>query len=77
MLMHFDPNILRPIKVTIVEDLRGQSSLVMPDLVRHPASSWIPAPAPDSDPGFAGMTALGYLVAGAIGADTFKRYEGL
>jgi len=30
----------------------------MPDLIRHPVSSWIPA--------FAGMTALGYLFAGVI-----------
>jgi len=30
----------------------------MPDLIRHPVPSWIPA--------FAGMTALGYLIAGVI-----------
>ncbi len=32
----------------------------MPDLIRHPVYSWIPA--------FAGMTAKGYLVARAIDA---------
>jgi len=35
MLMHFNPNLLRLIKAIIVKALRGQSSLVMPDLIRH------------------------------------------
>jgi hypothetical protein len=30
---------------------------------------WIPVPVPDSDPGFAGMTALTYIVAGVINPD--------
>jgi hypothetical protein len=41
----------------------------MPDLIpdeyvifdRHPVPTWIPGPAPDTDPGFAGMTILRYL----------------
>jgi hypothetical protein len=37
----------------------------MPDLILHPVPTWIPGPAPDPDPGFAGMTILGYLIAGA------------
>ncbi len=36
----------------------------MPDLIRHPVSFWIPA--------FAGMTALGYLVAGVITSWHYK-----
>ena len=35
-------------------------------LIRYPVQFWIPAPVPDSDPGFAGMTALTYIVAGVI-----------
>jgi hypothetical protein len=31
---------------------------VMPDLIRHPLTTWIPA--------FAGMTTVGYLIAGLI-----------
>jgi hypothetical protein len=30
----------------------------MPDLIRHPLTTWIPA--------FAGMTTVGYLIAGLI-----------
>ena len=32
----------------------------------HPVPTWIPGPVPDPDPGFAGMTIMGYLVAGLI-----------
>jgi len=38
----------------------------MPDLIRHPVLLWIPAPVPDIDPGFAGMTVLAFIVAGVI-----------
>jgi len=38
----------------------------MPDLIRHPVTISIPAPGPDFDPGCAGMTAVGYFVAGLI-----------
>ena len=48
----------------------------MPDLIRHPVSSWIPVPAPDPDPGFAAMTALGYLIAGVIRPSSTERNEG-
>ncbi len=39
----------------------------MPDLIRHPVSFWIPA--------FAGMTALGYLVAGVIPVFNFLHHH--
>jgi hypothetical protein len=35
--------------------------LVMPDLIRHPRTTWIPA--------FAGMTTMAYLIAGLIASD--------
>ena len=35
-----------------------QTNSVMPDLIRHPVHTWIPA--------FAGMTILRYLIAGVI-----------
>jgi hypothetical protein len=38
-----------------------QAYSVMPDLIRHPVSAWIPA--------FAGMTTLMYLVAGVISSE--------
>jgi hypothetical protein len=44
--------------VVIINPAIKYANFVMPDLIRHPVSSWIPA--------FAGMTALEYLVAGAI-----------
>ena len=44
----------------------SMSQIVMPDTIRHPVSSWIPAPAPDADPGFAGMTNLRTVAAVVI-----------
>jgi hypothetical protein len=39
----------------------------MPDLIRHPLSVWIPAPAPEIiDPGFAGMTSFGGFIPGCF-----------
>jgi hypothetical protein len=43
----------------------------VPDQVRDDGSgiqcrAWIPGPALDPDPGFAGMTTLRYLIAGVI-----------
>ena len=40
----------------------------MPDLIRHPVPSWIPA--------FAGMTTLMYLVAGVIIGHTINVFQG-
>jgi hypothetical protein len=42
----------------------ASSLLLVPGFRRDDV--WVPAPAPDSDPGFAGMTTLTYIVAGVI-----------
>jgi hypothetical protein len=49
-----------------IKSLAEYTNSVMPDVTsdeygifdRHPVSTWIPVPAPDPDPGFAGMTML-------------------
>jgi len=40
----------------------------MPDLIRHPVPTWIPA--------FAGMTILRYLIAGVITSFGYSPYSG-
>ena len=54
----------------------------MPDFIpdeygifdRHPVPNWIQGLAPDPDPGFAGMTILGYLIARVITQEDRKSF---
>jgi hypothetical protein len=51
----------------IINPATKEGNSVMPDLIRHPVPTWIPA--------FAGMTILSYLIAGAIPFHFVQEYD--